>query len=76
MLAGTAFVRKALRSAILPAGAAQVSVFCGLAFALYAVLVVRAAWRGRRVPPEEARADLLRVAGAGFLLAYFALEMS
>jgi hypothetical protein len=57
-------------------GALHVSVFWALAFALYLVAVIRAARRVGRVLPDEAQAELLRMAGAGFVLVYFALEMS
>ncbi len=66
---------KALRALAASPGALHVSIFWVLSFVLYVAALVRAVRRIGRVPPEEAQAELLRVAGAGFLLVYFALEM-
>ncbi len=53
----------------------QGTVLCVLAFLLYVVAIARAARRIGSVPPDEAQALLFHVAGIGFVLAFFALEM-
>lgn len=70
-----AFVPKALRSAAVSSGPAHVGIFWAASFVIYAAAIIRASRRVGVVPPDEAQAELLRVAGAGFALVYFALEM-
>jgi hypothetical protein len=74
-LALTAFVHKAWRTTNGPAGPIHVPLFWGLAFLFYVVAVVRTARRLGCVPPDQARGELYRAAGLGFVLVYFALEM-
>ncbi len=74
-LALVAFVHRALRVTSVAPGTAHVGVFWSVSFVLYVAAVIRAARRVGGVPPDEAQAELLRVAGAGFVLVYFALEM-
>ncbi len=71
-----AFVHRALRATAVSPGTVPVSVFWSASFILYLAAVIRAARRVGRMPPAEAQAELLRVAGAGFVLVYFALELS
>jgi hypothetical protein len=65
-----------LRWATLPPDARQAAIFALLALLVYVVAILRGARQIAAVPPNEAQAELLRVAGVGFVLVYFALEMS
>ncbi len=71
----TAFVHKAWRSMAGPPGTLHMSVFWLVACVLYAVATTRAARRLGRVPTEDTKAEIYRLAGIGFVLVYFALEM-
>ena len=64
-----------LRWATLSPDARLGAIFVALALAIYAVAVVRGARHIGAASPDEARAEALRVAGVGFVLVYFALEM-
>lgn len=74
-LALTAFVHKVWRSTTGQSGVLEVSVFWLATLLIYLVAVIRAARRLGRVAPDEARAELFRTAGIGFVLVFFALEM-
>ena len=69
-----AFVHRALRPVMLSPDARQGAVFVALALLLYFVAILRGARRIGAVSPDEAQAELLRVAGVGFVLVFFALE--
>lgn len=71
-----AFVHRAHQRAPLSPDARQGALFVALALLLYVVAILRGARRIGAVPPDDAQAELLRVAGVGFVLVYFALEMS
>jgi hypothetical protein len=65
-----------LRWATLSPDARQAAIFAALALLVYVVAILRGAHQLAAAPPNEAQAELLRVAGAGFVLVYFAIEMS
>jgi hypothetical protein len=49
--------------------------FLALMFLVYVVAILRGACHIGAASPDEAQAELLRVAGVGFVLAFVALEM-
>ena len=55
--------------------ARQGAIFVALALLLYVVAILRGARHIGTASPDEAQAELLGVAGVGFVLVYFALEM-
>lgn len=71
----TAFAHKVWRSMAGPPGNLHASVFWLLACVLYVVATIRTARRMSRVSTEESKAEVYRLAGIGFVLVYFALEM-
>jgi hypothetical protein len=75
-LAMAGFVHRAFRRGMLSPDAGLGAIFAALALLLYAVAILRGARRIGAASPDEAQAELLRVAGVGFVLVYFALEMS
>lgn len=70
------FVHRVLLRGTLSPDARLGAIFVAAALLLYAVAILRGARRIGAASPDEAQAELLRVAGVGFVLVYFALEIS
>jgi hypothetical protein len=71
-----AFAHRVLRWTTVPPDAKLGAIFLALMFLVYVAAILRGARRISAASPDEAQAELLRVAGVGFVLVYFALEMS
>ena len=75
LLSVATFARKAVRANASSAGAAHAWAFWVASFLLYVAVVACAARRAGHSTPVQTRAEMLRIAGAGLLLAYFSLEV-